>query len=69
VDCICDEIGAIGESCTQLLIRIKDLEHETVLEVLRNIYKQVNYANVAISRAMESLAPAIHYYYVKRLLH
>ena len=66
VDTIADEIGAIGESSVQILIRIPGAEESNIIEIVARLYTQVQYADIALSRAVGILIPIMKLYYLSR---
>jgi len=67
IDTISDEIGCIGESCGRLVVRIPEIARETVMTTMTRIYRQINFADNAVTRAMEALSPILLYYYTRYL--
>ena len=47
------------------MIRIPNITRHKVIDTMTLLYKQVNFAHLSISRAIEALAPVLHLFYIR----
>ncbi|ODN05793.1 Sialidase [Orchesella cincta] len=59
---VVEEIGAIGETCGQVMVRIPDLRKSKVDEMMSDLYNQINFADVCLSRGLLAVIPMILYF-------
>lgn len=61
-----EEVAAIGETCGEVMVKIPEISKETVYDVMMNLYSQVSFVNVCVSRAFRAVVPLILIYDARR---
>ncbi|CAL8107095.1 unnamed protein product [Orchesella dallaii] len=59
---VVEEIGAIGETCGQVMVRIPGLKKSKVDGMMSDLYGQINFADICLSRGLLAVIPMILYF-------